>query len=84
MTLSPPPAHRMGMRAVRSMMAAAVVALAGLAAAQTPVDVDRLGPQPGAKVPDFSAPDHTGTTRTLASVLGPKGAMLVFSRSADW
>jgi hypothetical protein len=84
MTLSPPPAHRMDMRVLRFVVAAAVVASTALGAAQTPVDVDRLGPQPGAKVPDFSAPDHTGTTRTLASVLGPKGAMLVFSRSADW
>jgi hypothetical protein len=84
MTLSPAAAHRMDMRVLRSVVAAAVVAVAAVAAAQTPVDIERLGPQPGAKVPEFSAPDHTGTTRTLASVLGPKGAMLVFSRSADW
>jgi hypothetical protein len=84
MTLSSPPAHRMDMRVLRTVVAAAVVALTAVGVAQTPVDVDRLGPQPGSKVPDFSAPDHTGTTRTLASVLGPKGAMLVFSRSADW
>ena len=48
------------------------------------VDVQRLGPQVGETVPAFSLPDHTGVVRTLKDVLGPKGALLVFSRSADW
>lgn len=52
--------------------------------AQTPVNVERLGPQVGDIVPDFSAPDQFGRTQTLKSVLGPNGAMLVFNRSADW
>jgi hypothetical protein len=51
---------------------------------QAPVAVDTLGPQPGARVPEFSATDQAGRVRTLTSLLGPKGAMLVFSRSADW
>jgi hypothetical protein len=42
------------------------------------------GPEVGATVPDFSAPDQTGKTRTLESIMGPKGALLVFFRSADW
>lgn len=42
------------------------------------------GPDVGAMAPDFSAPDQTGQVRTLRSILGPKGAMLVFYRSADW
>lgn len=49
-----------------------------------PVDVQALGPQPGARVPDFSLTDQAGVTHTLRSLLGPKGAMLVFNRSADW
>ena len=48
------------------------------------VDVTRLGPQVGEKVPDFSLPDQHGQTRTLASLMGPKGLVLVFNRSADW
>ena len=52
--------------------------------AQPPIAVDALGPQPGAVVPAFSAVDQTGATRTLASIMGRRGAMLVFSRSADW
>jgi peroxiredoxin len=48
------------------------------------VDVSRLGPQVGATVPDFSLPDQHGKKWTLQSVMGPKGAMIVFYRSADW
>ena len=44
----------------------------------------KTGPAVGDKVPDFSAVDQTGRTRTLQSVMGPTGAMLVFYRSADW
>jgi hypothetical protein len=59
------------------------------AAAQTsspvqPADVDRLGPQVGETVPDFSAADQFGRTQTLKSIVGPNGAMLFFNRSADW
>lgn len=56
--------------------------------AQTPtrpkIEVSKLGPQAGDRVPDFSLKDQSGKTRTLSSLLGPKGAMLVFIRSADW
>lgn len=43
-------------------------------------DVSRIGPQPGERVPDFSAVDQNGRAHTLQSLLGPKGAMLVFYR----
>jgi len=49
-----------------------------------PIDVQKLGPQVGTKVPDFSLPDQSGQRRALQSVMGPKGALLVFFRSADW
>ena len=42
------------------------------------------GPAVGERVPDFTAPDQAGHTQTLQSIMGPKGAMLVFYRSADW
>jgi hypothetical protein len=42
------------------------------------------GPAVGDRVPDFTAPDQAGRTQTLKSIMGPKGAMLVFYRSADW
>ena len=52
--------------------------------ARVKVDVSKLGPQVGQRVPDFSLPDQTGRVRTLDSIMGPRGAMLVFLRSADW
>ena len=48
------------------------------------IDVSKLGPQVGEHVPDFSLKDQTGKVWTLQSIMGPKGAMLVFVRSADW
>jgi peroxiredoxin len=48
------------------------------------IDVSKLGPQVGERVPDFSLKDQTGKTWTRQSITGPKGAMLVFVRSADW
>jgi hypothetical protein len=63
-----------------------VDATAGQAGGSTraKVDVSKLGPQVGQRVPDFSLPDQTGRVRTLDSIMGPRGAMLVFLRSADW
>lgn len=47
-------------------------------------DVQKLGPQAGDHVPDFTLLDQNGRSRTLTSLMGPKGLMLVFFRSADW
>jgi hypothetical protein len=48
------------------------------------IDVQSLGPQVGKRVPDFALRDQNGVLRTLPSIVGPKGAILVFFRSADW
>ena len=64
-----------------------VLAQVSLQAQQSPrekIDLSKLGPQVGQQVPDFSLKDQYGETRTLNSIMGPKGAMLVFIRSADW
>ena len=67
------------------LMAAIVLSGAILAPPQrTPIDVSRLGPQVGEQVPDFTLRDQRGATRSLLSVMGERGAMLVFIRSADW
>lgn len=55
----------------------AALALGGNAAIHT-------GPEIGAKLPNFQAADQYGKTRTLSSLMGPKGLMLVVYRSADW
>jgi hypothetical protein len=49
----------------------------GLAAVKTGADL-------GSSIPNFALPDQNGATQTLATIAGPKGAMLVFFRSADW
>ena len=67
--------------------AAAAVMLLGVsmeAQQREPIDVSALGPQVGERVPDFSLPDQHGRMRTLQSVMGEKGAMILFHRSADW
>ena len=73
---------------MHTMIAVAVVAAVTrgtVATAQDPLpDVDQFGPQVGETVPDFSLVDQFGETRTLQSLMGPNGLMLVFSRSADW
>ncbi len=51
---------------------------------RTPIDIAALGPQVGERVPAFSLPDQNGQIQTLESILGPRGAMLLFHRSADW
>ena len=48
------------------------------------IDVSRLGPQVGERIADFRLPDQNGTVWTRDALMGPKGLMLVFSRSADW
>lgn len=54
------------------------------AGARTRIDVSKLGPQVGQIVPDFRLSDQSGRIWTRASIMGPKGALLLFYRSADW
>lgn len=42
------------------------------------------GPDVGATIPLFAAPDQNGVMQSLDRITGPKGAMIVFFRSADW
>jgi peroxiredoxin len=35
-------------------------------------------------LPDFTLRDQNGQPHSLKSLLGPKGALIVFFRSADW
>jgi peroxiredoxin len=54
------------------------------AASPRPIDPAALGPAVGQTVPSFEAPDQDGTPRSLSSLMGPNGLVLVFHRSADW
>ena len=75
---------------MRHLIVCSIIVLSGMLRplAQEPgrerVDLSKLGPQVGERVPDFSLIDQSGRTRNLRSILGSRGAMLVFIRSADW
>ncbi len=71
-------------RLILTMAGLALAASSLVAQAPAAVDTSKLGPQVGAVVPAFSGVDQFGKPHTLASTYGPKGAMLVFFRSADW
>jgi hypothetical protein len=60
------------------------LALMLVAVPRAQTDLATLGPQIGQRALDISLPDQMGRVRTLSSVAGPKGTMLVFFRSADW
>jgi len=68
------------------MLLASLLLVAAQAAAPAPARPDPmdLGPRVGQKLPAFEARDQTGRLRDFASLVGPKGLVLVFFRSADW
>ncbi|MEZ5959685.1 MAG: peroxiredoxin family protein [Hyphomonadaceae bacterium] len=68
------------MRVLAGMVAAFALSFAAAASAQT----HNFGPAVGATVPAISAPDETGATRTLASLAGENGTVLLITRAADW
>lgn len=51
------------------------------AADATPLNT---GPEIGQTIPHFEAIDHKGAKQTLDTLKGPKGLLLLFTRSADW
>lgn len=61
-----------------------LVVFPGIAAAEEEIDITQIGPQVGEIVPGFSLPDQEGRERSLESLMGPDGLVLVFFRSADW
>src|SRR5216683_2371947 len=44
----------------------------------------KTGPHVGEKVPDFTLTDQNSRQWSLHELMGPKGLLLVFFRSADW
>ena len=71
-------------RLAATLLAALLSQTAVMGQSPPRIDVSKLGPQVGERVPDFTLKDQNGKTWTLQSIMGPKGAMLVFYRSADW
>ena len=76
-------------RAIGSLALALLVimvlpAMIPASAAGQEIDVSKLGPQVGERVPEFTMTDQNGAEQTLRSVVGPNGAVVVLFRSADW
>ena len=76
-----PPMRRVVLLPISALLLALSLQAQGT---HTQIDVSKLGPQVGGRVPDFKLFDQTGKERTLQSIMGRRGAMLVFVRSADW
>ena len=47
-------------------------------------DDPKTGPAVATKVPGFALPDQNGKQWQLHDMMGPKGMLLIFIRSADW
>jgi len=75
------------MKIVMKILTTSLIALGAIVpvgSQSTTFDTQTVGPQVGSRVPSFTLTDQTGQSRTLQSLMGPKGAILVFFRSADW
>jgi hypothetical protein len=59
----------------------AMALLAAPVAADEPL---ATGPEVGARIPAFEAPDQYGEMQTFEDLRGPEGLLLLFHRSADW
>lgn len=64
------------------LLALSLLAPAACYAAPSPKQ--EIGPAIGAALPGFALPDAAGNLHRSAQLLGPKGAVLLFLRSASW
>jgi len=60
------------------------VACAVLLAAAAVIPVAERGPAVGARAPEIRARDQFGREQTLQTLMGSRGVLLLFVRSADW
>ncbi len=76
----------MAMRTIFVALLLAGLLALPVSAQQNPprIDVASLGPQVGEQIADFRLEDQRGQAWTRDSIMGPNGALLVFSRSVDW
>ncbi len=50
----------------------------------SPAEGGHTGPDVGQTIPIFEAVDQNGRNQTFETIRGPRGALIVFYRSADW
>jgi peroxiredoxin len=55
-----------------------------LAASPASAQTHAFGPAVGATLPVMSAPDQTGAARTVSTLGGERGLVLLVARAADW
>jgi hypothetical protein len=60
------------------------IACALLIAAVTVVPLEQRGPAVGTHAPEIRARDQFGREQTLQTLMGSRGVLLLFVRSADW
>lgn len=68
------------MRVISGVIVAVALAFGASAWAQS----HSFGPAVGATVPEISAADQTGASRSLRSLSGQNGIVLAVTRAADW
>jgi hypothetical protein len=61
-----------------------LVAVCIVTPAFTQILSKEVGPSVGQQIPAFKAIDQFGRQQTLSSLVGSKGLVLLFVRSADW
>lgn len=66
------------------LLARAALALVLAAPATASEYVDGWGPPVGTTIPEASFDDQAGHPRTFAGLMGARGLLLFFNRSADW
>jgi peroxiredoxin len=74
----------MDMRAVANIVAGGLAAALAAFAAPGPVAASELGPALGGRAPALTVRDSGGAATSLKGIAGPKGVVLVFTRSAKW
>ncbi|MDE0348653.1 MAG: hypothetical protein OXM56_02950 [Gammaproteobacteria bacterium] len=66
------------------LLARAALALVLAAPATASEYVDGWGPPVGTTIPEASFDDQAGQPRTFTGLMGSRGLLLFFNRSADW
>lgn len=79
-----PPVERRRLRGLAPWLLAGTLTVVAHAAIANPEYLALWGPAVGEDAPMLAASDQAGNPHTLTTLTGPKGLLLVFSRSVDW